>query len=225
MGRALIGITCDVSELGGRLRTSCTPGYAEAIARAGGVPVLLSPVIECVAEQVERCDGIVLSGGDDPRTERYGEATDPRVTPLNEVRQAYEEALIEHLNAHAPDKGVLGVCLGMQMMALMAGGKIDQHMPGGRDVEGRHWDGVHRVRRVGDLGVIGDGEVFSRHRQCVVDAGGMVCVAEADDGVMEAIADVGRRFHLGVQWHPERTGGELGDGVFARLVRAAQSTI
>jgi gamma-glutamyl-gamma-aminobutyrate hydrolase PuuD len=50
----------------------------------------------------------------------------------------------------------------------------------------------------------------------------MACVAEADDGVMEGIADVGRRFYVGVQWHPERTGGELGDGVFGRLVEGVR---
>ena len=64
---------------------------------------------------------------------------------------------------------------------------------------------------------------MSSHHQAVRETGRLRVVAVADDGVIEAIDDPGRRFYLGVQWHPERTGDvSLGAGVFARLVEAAR---
>ena len=64
-------------------------------------------------------------GGDDPRTEPFGEPTHPKATPVEPERQAFETALLEELQRR-PGAPVLGVCLGMQMMALHAGGKLNQ---------------------------------------------------------------------------------------------------
>lgn len=216
--KPVIGVTVDVSERGGRVRAECALAYLEMIERAGGVGVMLSPSVASVERVAALCDGFVLTGGDDPRMEGYGVATHPKATPMHVVRQRFEEALLGYLKEEAPDVPVLGVCLGMQMMALMAGGKLDQHMAETCDPEGRHWDGTHAVR-LGDV----SGVVFSRHRQCVVDPGALEVMGESDDGVIEAIADPSRRFYLGVQWHPERTEDErLGAGPFSDLLGAAR---
>ena len=60
--------------------------------------------------------------------ERWGVPTHPRAKPVDGRRQAFEVALLEALDAH-PARPVLGVCLGMQLMALHAGGGLDQHLP------------------------------------------------------------------------------------------------
>ncbi|MFG0259835.1 MAG: gamma-glutamyl-gamma-aminobutyrate hydrolase family protein, partial [Phycisphaerales bacterium JB041] len=124
--RPLVGITADLTEHANGLRVFTYQNYAAAIAAAGGTPVLLPPIAESAPDLVGWLDAFVLTGGDDPRTEPFGEPTDPRVTPVHPERQRFETALLEALDARAPDTPVLGVCLGMQMQALVAGGRLDQ---------------------------------------------------------------------------------------------------
>jgi len=246
----VIGITADLVEPASadparpsRPRATVAMAYCEMIARAGGVPVVLPPLPALAPEHVRRCDGFVLTGGDDPRTEPFGEPTHPKASPLvHPRRQEYETALLRLLDAPAEAGGagggpVLGVCLGMQMMALVAGGSLCQHLPDEVPTADRHaGNSVHPVRLVGDaphpilvFGKAGEagpgaGEVMSSHHQAVRSPGRLRVVAVADDGVIEAIDDPTRRFYLGVQWHPERTADEaLGAGLFAKLVEAARA--
>lgn len=216
----IIGITTDVHE--GRARVKRT--YAEAVVRAGGVPVLISPP-EDPAEadalarlHAEAIDALVLTGGDDPRTEPFGAPTDPRITPVDASRQAYETALCAF--ALGSDLPTLGVCLGMQMLALAAGGVLDQWMPDSTPTHAEHWgDRAHAIEGTDGFP---SGTVTSHHRQAIADAGRLRVVARAHDGVIEAIDDPGRPCLFGVQWHPERTAERgLGDALFERLVNAA----
>ena len=175
----LIGVTCDVSPADDRARVK--RAYIDALVRAGAAPVLLAP---CAGSDPQRtraharalaaaCDAVVLTGGDDPRTERYGEPTHPRANPVHPDRQAFEEALLATLDEPAlAHKPVLGVCLGMQMMALHRGGSLVQHMPDEVATHADHFDDApHEI--VPDLAhrVIGRGVVTSWHRQCVRSAG------------------------------------------------------
>ncbi len=223
----MIGITTDVIERNGRESSVVTAAYGRAVAAAGGMPVLLCAEIGLVASYVGLLDGLVLTGGDDPRMEPFGGITHPKATPLSPSRQSFESRLIECLNEKRRELPVLGVCLGMQMLALHSGGMLDQHMPDTREDAARHWDGTHEVvtregAGVGSAVTIGRGVVRSRHKQAVTDPGSMRVVAMSDDGVIEAIADPTRPFVLGVQWHPERTeDAGLGSELFARLVEAA----
>lgn len=221
--RPLVGITSDVIIVDGRPRCAMYPSYARAVSQAGGLPVLLTHEQACIPGLVDRLDAFIFTGGDDPRTEPFGSPTDPRATPLHPDRQAFEVALLQALQAQRPDTPVLGICLGMQLMALVAGGRLDQHMPATRPTADDHWEKTHPI--VPDAGwEFGPGEVLSRHRQAVDDAGRLQVVARAPDGVIEAVNDPQRRFYLGVQWHPERTtGATLGMAIFDRLVHAAQA--
>jgi putative glutamine amidotransferase len=236
-GGPLIGITTDVEGSGPEQKSVVRRTYARAVAAAGGVPVLLAPpdgaaddgaVARLAAALVARLDGLVLTGGDDPSMERYGVATHPEARVVHPDRQRFEEALLDALGSGGDAKPALGVCLGMQLMALRAGGALDQFMPDTTPTHADHEGGRrHPISRDGDAGAQGldlgldGGEVVSRHRQAIVGAGSLRVIARAPDGVVEAIADPGRAFHVGVQWHPERTGpGPLGDGLFERLVRA-----
>lgn len=211
----VIGITADLAD--DRYRVS--RAYADLIERAGGVPIVLPPRPGSGPAILNLCDGFVLTGGDDPSMECFGEPTHPRATPVHPDRQSFELELLALL---APrDAPLLGVCLGMQLMGLAAGGRLDQHLPDSLDSAALHWDhGAHDV-----AGTLGTGTVHSHHRQALTDAGSLDVIATAADGVIEAIRDSGRPFRVGVQWHPERTDTPaLGSDLFRDLVSAARTT-
>jgi putative glutamine amidotransferase len=213
MARPLIGVTCDLDERGYTVR----PDYAGLIREAGGIPVLLPCEPSCAAEYVRRCDGLVLSGGDDPIMEHWDVPTHPQAKPIHPQRQAFELALLEAIDGSG-GRPVLGICLGMQLMALHLGGGLDQFLVETLPTARRHWPRAdHEVG-----GALGEGLVHSHHRQAVTDPGSLSIVARAADGVIEAVRDDRRPFYLGVQWHPERTRDDrLGAGLFRELVAAS----
>lgn len=227
----VIGITCDTGvSAGGSPRVLVAMTYIDAITRAGGVPILLPPVVEDVARHLSLCAGIVSVGGDDPDLRAWGHDVHPQATLMSPRRQAYELALLEALRS-APATPVLGVCLGMQLMGLHAGGTINQHLPDTLATANRHRadfaHGVEVVRDQADLAArlhVRAGSVASNHHQALTSAGTLAVVAHSDDGVIEAIADPAREFYLGVQWHPERTrDARLGDDLIRAFVAAARS--
>ena len=145
-------------------------------------------------------------------------ATHDQASPVSRLRQDFELAMIRALESE-PDQPVLGICLGMQLMGLHAGGRLDQHLPDTLSTAADHADGTpHPID-----GPLGTGIVWSRHRQAITDPGSLEVVARAEDGVIEAIADPHRPMYLGVQWHPERTDDPvLGADLFRRLVDRAR---
>lgn len=222
MGRALVGITTDLIDRNGRETAICTTAYADAVWRAGGQPVLLVPELGAAFEIAGRFDAFVFTGGDDPRTEPFGRPTHPKITPVFERRQAFETRLLEVLRDEWPETPVLGVCLGMQMLALTRGGVLNQYMPETHANHSDHWDRDHAVVSI-DTGVLASGVVHSRHKQAIEDPGTMRVLASAPDGTIEAVDDPAAPFCVGVQWHPERTAdAALGMGLFERLVEAAR---
>ncbi|NRQ49541.1 gamma-glutamyl-gamma-aminobutyrate hydrolase family protein [Aeromicrobium stalagmiti] len=198
-------------------------GYARSIERAGGVPVLLPPGDPSgAASIVTRLDGLVIAGGADVDPARYGQAPHERTAAWREDRDAWELAL---LGAAPSDLPVLGICRGMQVMAVHAGGTLVQHVP---DVVG-HEDHSPGGAKFGEVDVdvlpgtrlaaaIGaKGAVRCHHHQAVRDHPGFVPAARAADGTLEAMEDPSHRFRLAVQWHPETRDDA---GLFAALVAA-----
>jgi putative glutamine amidotransferase len=116
----------------------------------------------------------------------------------------------------------------MQMMSLVAGGVLDQHLPETLPTAAQH-KGTHRIVPVAGASkpfAIAPGSALSHHHQAVKDAGTLTILARSDDGVIEAVADPTRPFYLGVQWHPERTGdGALGQDLFTALIAAARQQL
>lgn len=234
--RPLVAITCSVDEKDYKSRRA----YAEAVLRCGGLPVLLPvPSLSEDADGLARAyvgafHAFVLTGGDDPATEAYGEPTHPMANRVAPERQRFEESLLRALEAESGTP-VLGVCLGMQMMALHAGGRLNQHLPDDTPTHGEHGgDNLHRVLPepgvTSALRLPASGcRVASWHHQAVRDAGRLRVMARAPDGVIEGVHDPARRFYVGVQWHPERTRGDGaagdsgGDGVMRALVEAARA--
>lgn len=222
--KPIIGITTDVSEKDGRVKLDVAQAYCDAVERAGGVAVLLPPNAALVDEYVQLCDGFVFTGGDDPRTEGFGAPTHAKATPMHALRQDFETKLLARLQAG--DAPVLGVCLGMQLMSLAAGGKLDQHIEDNLPSHAEHWGAEHAIKPIAsataDPRFRFSGVVQSKHKQAVSDAGRLTPIATSADGVVEAVIDSARKFYVGVQWHPERTrDGAVGQRLFDELVKAA----
>ena len=220
--RPIIGITADVDDEGCRI----SHAYVNAIVEAGGLPIILAPRAELASALVSQCDGILLTGGDDPIMERWGVPTHAKARRVSEIRQASELSLLEAIEDR-PQLPVLGICLGMQYMALHAGATVDQHLP---DTLSTHTMHAGKVWHEVD-GELGCGSVLSNHRQAVVAAPGnramardyvapeLRVIATAPDGVIEGVRRDDRPFYVGVQWHPERTSdSRLGRDLFAQLV-------
>lgn len=226
----IIAITADVIDRSGRPTLAVSRAYADAVTAAGGMPVFIGPPDKVqtdpeatAAACLDAFDGFVLTGGDDPRTEPFGVPTDPRITPVHPDRQAFETELLRALETSREDAPVLGVCLGMQMMALVAGGELDQHMPGSTDTHAEHWERDHAIESSDPL-LPSAGTVHSKHKQAIRDPGSLAVTANAHDGIVEAVRDTRRRWYLGVQWHPERTADRaLGQKLFDDLVAAAKA--
>jgi putative glutamine amidotransferase len=193
--------------------------YLEAVVRAGGVPVLLAPEVATLPAVLGRLDGVILTGGDDVDFTLRGGINHPKADVMHPDRQQFDFALLAALDER-PDLPVLGICLGMQEMGLHRGCGFIQHVPDVVADGGRHaGDRTHEV-----AGAIGRGPIDSAHHQALADAGPFEIVALSDDGLIEGIRDPDRPFHLGVQWHPERTADpHLGDGIFNMLVAACRS--
>ena len=177
---------------------------------------MLCPVLGLAEAMVNRCDGLLLSGGDDPIMETWGRPTHPNATKVDPARQAFD--LAAYQAACRFGTPVLGICFGMQIMGLDAGGELDQHLPDSVPTADVHAGGrVHEVR-----GTLGCGDVHSRHHQAMRTAGTFDIAAAAPDGIIEAIVDPTADFRVGVQWHPERSGdGPMGSALFEQLVAAA----
>jgi putative glutamine amidotransferase len=200
--------------------------YVNAIARAGGRPVVLPPLDDGVEETLDALDGLLFSGGEDLDPDHYGAERHPETNGVHEARDRAELVLLSA--ALERDMPVLAVCRGSQVLNVALGGDLVQHVPEllGHD-EHRHTPGTfadHDVRldpgsRLGSL--LGEhAPVKSHHHQGFGRLGeGLREVAWADDGLIEGLEDPGRRFALGVLWHPEE-GDD--DALFMALVAEAR---
>jgi putative glutamine amidotransferase len=216
--RPLIGVTADL--VGDYARNRRT--YLDMVAAAGGIPVILPPNAALREEMLDRVDGVVITGGDDIDVSRFGIPLHPKAECMPPERQDAEFALLKALDAR-PDKPVLGICLGMQLMGVHRGNPLIQHLGDLLPDADRHRnDAIHPVEAErGSL--LKSGAVRSWHHQAISEAKGFDIIARSDDGVIEGIVDPSRRFYLGVQWHPERTEAtETGLGVVRTLVEHAR---
>ena len=202
--------------------------YAVAVEAAGGVPLLLPPVaLPSAADRVvSRIDALVVSGGADVDPGRYGAEPHPRTAGWQPDRDQWELALLTA--AEEVQLPVLGICRGMQLMAVHAGGTLDQHTPDlvGHETHSPGGDAYGAVEVATEpgsrlAGLVGPRvEVSCHHHQSVASHPGFTAVARATDGTVEAMESIGDRYCLAVQWHPE-TRVEI--GLMAGLVAAARA--
>ena len=192
--RPTIGITAHLEEGRMTLRES----YLDAVWNAGGTPLVLPPVPGSAEAVLKSVDAIIFTGGDDPDMRPFGEPLHPLANVIDSRRQAFEMELLAELDGH-DHIPVLGICLGMQLMGLHAGGQLDQHLADSLPTAADHLDGKMHVVE----GLLGAGKVHSHHRQALVDPGHYEVAATAHDGVIEAIRNPILHHRIGVQWHPE----------------------
>lgn len=230
VGRPVVGITTYVEEASWgswRLDAALIPYmYVESVEQAGARVLLVPPSTDGVEETLDALDGLLVSGGADLDPTSYGAEPHPETAGMRPARDRAELALLE--GALARDMPVLAVCRGSQVLNVVRGGDLVQHLPEivGHD-QHRPVPGVfseHQVRveqgsRVGEL-LGGRLPVKSHHHQGIGRLGaGLREVAWAEDGTVEALEDPERRFALGVLWHPEA--GKDGR-LFAALVDEAR---
>jgi putative glutamine amidotransferase len=198
--------------------------YVRAVHSSGGRAVLI-PFDDPGEDVLDRLDGIVFTGGSDVDPAHYGEAPHPESGWVEERDRAELLLLRAALDRDLP---LLGICRGLQVMAIAAGGKLHQHLPDvvGHDGHRLREGGTHRVRLATGTRchtILGDEvTVNSIHHQGIADPGKLTPAGwSPDDDLLEAAEDPTRSFALGVQWHPEMSTDHR---LFAALVAAAQET-
>jgi putative glutamine amidotransferase len=149
-------------------------------------------------------NGLMLTGGTDVDPARYNQARDLRTEPPDTARDQREASLLS--NALERDIPVLAICRGMQLLNVVLGGTLVQHIEGHRRPGEPDAHAVHIGEGTKLASILNRGEyrVNSRHHQSVANLGkDLVSTATATDGIIEALELPGKRFAIAVQWHPE----------------------
>ena len=228
--RPLIGITTYTEEARWNAWSEAAAliplSYVRAVETAGGRPLLVPPLPDAVDDTLDALDGIVLSGGADIDPAAYGHDPHPETIGTRPERDRAELALLEA--ALARDMPVLAVCRGSQVLNVLRGGDLVQHLPevlgheNHKLTPGEFADHEVTLRDGSRVGTaLGErAPVKSHHHQGFGTIGdGLLESAWAEDGTVEALEDPERRFAVGVLWHPEE--GEDG-ALFRALVEQAR---
>jgi len=238
MKTPVIGITLDSEESGGYSKFpwyALRENYAGAISRAGGLPLALPHQLDRVEQYLDLIDGLLITGGNfdvDPALFGVSDRHDSVVT--KDHRTSFEMAITKGvLKRNMP---VLGICGGQQLLHVILGGTLIQHIPDTIDQALAHEqpnprdEAGHQVfvkegtllRRIVGADTLA---VNSAHHQAAGDEpDGVIVNARAPDGVIEGIECAAYAFCLGVQWHPEFHIND-GDGLILEAFIAASVNI
>lgn len=213
MARPVIGLTCylvDADWGDGVATTSLIHQWYVDVLHAAGAEVLVLPA-ENSTEVLDRLDGLVLAGGEDVDARFYGAQSDPTADAPQILRDASEFAL--YRRAKELGMPVLGICRGVQLMAVAHGGALIQHLPdvatelvhsNGPGTYVDHTASFIEGSLIATLLGTGPFVVNSAHHQAVASPGDLRVTGWAADGTVEVCEDVAAEFCVGVQWHPER---------------------
>jgi putative glutamine amidotransferase len=227
--RPRIGLTTYYQEASWGVWTSeaaILPGtYVQAVAAAGGTPVLLPPV-GTDPSVVELLDGLIISGGADVGPEQYG-AEPHRLTRSHPARDVHDIALTRAaLELELP---LFAICRGAQILNVALGGSLVQHIPDvNPEANYQPAPGVYgSVEFTTAAGSISERLLGSRasapcyHHQAIdAVAKGLRITAEALDGTVEALETTSGGWVLAVQFHPEQNQDDL--RLFSGFIEAAR---
>lgn len=223
--KPFIGITPDYSYKNKQFQIS--ERYILAVKKAGGIPIVLTPD----EDFPEFADGLIFTGGGDINPLLFGEEPIQENGEISPLRDEFELTLCqEALERKIP---ILGICRGMQIMNIAAGGGIYQDIGAQTGTTLKHIQqaprscGTHSVTLAADtiLSHLWQKEkiiVNSVHHQAVSVLGkDIIASAHSADGLTEAIEHTGKSFAVGVQWHPEAMENKEQEALFAAFIKAA----
>jgi putative glutamine amidotransferase len=236
MWRPIIGITADIEEAGERAKLPyyfLRQNYSDAITRAGGAPMMLPHEPELAEEYLSRIEGLLVTGGAfDIDPAMFGATTKHATVKTKDRRTQFEAEVAK--GAMARNIPVLGICGGQQLLNVLLGGTLFQHIPDevpnalpheqpnprtepGHEVKVKEGTLLSKITGAKTL------HVNSAHHQAAKSVGpGVVVDAVSPDGVIEGIEDPRQTFCLGVQWHPEYGVSAGDEKIFAAFITAAK---
>jgi putative glutamine amidotransferase len=237
--KPVIGITLDYNErkanAGGysdKPWYALRVNYVEAVNLNGGLVILLPYIEQDIDSYLEICDGLLIPGGDyDINPEYYGEKACKHTNSSSGIREDFEIKLLRR--AMDLEMPILGICAGEQLLNVMAGGTLIQHIPdvtkskithkhhGDQDLD---WHEVNIMEGSLLSKIVGvpNYKVNSHHHQAVEKVGqNFVVNAVALDGVIEGIEHTTLPFCLGVEWHPEHCKNEGDRKIIKAFIQAA----
>jgi len=237
MTSPLIGITLDHEETGGYSKYpwyALRDNYCGTIAKHGGAPIALPHELEQVESYLDAMSGLVITGGNfDVPPEMYGDATVHEKVTVKRRRSAFEWAITK--GALARNMPILGICGGQQLLNVILGGTLIQHIPDSIANPLAHEQPNPRHEISHEVAVLANTQLYkivgqptisvnSAHHQAVgIPAPGAVVNARASDGVIEGIEYPAHPFCIGVQWHPEFSITHADDKIYTAFIAAAQS--
>lgn len=221
----VIGITGNYEDLTCKLGK----GYYDSVVCAGGTPLIIPPVADkaVLMSTLDRIDGLILSGGGDINPLYCGEEPVPGLHGINRERDL-PELLIARL-AYNRQLPMLGICRGIQTLAVALGGKVEQDIKASI----KHSQDADRSEPTHSVDVVEDSTLYniygetllhvnSFHHQAVSEPGDKFrVVARSKDGIVEAMESAEYKSIVGVQWHPECMASGL--PLFQWLVAEAQA--
>jgi len=234
--RPVIGITANYSDIDATVRDR----YYKQIINAGGVPVIIPPIADTaiIADTLEKVDGILLTGGGDYNPLWCGEEPSPKLHNINRERDAAE--LILTRLAYNKQIPMLGICRGIQTLAMALGGHVAQDISSQATI--KHSQDADREEATHSV-IVEEGSMLhsiyfpttitqhpspntlhvnSFHHQAVDNPGSLFrATAHSKDGIIEAIESTEYKNVMGVQWHPEWL-GKNGLPLFKWLVDSAR---
>ncbi len=232
----IIGMTLDSEEPGGYATFpwyALRQNYCDAVAGAGGLPLALPHHPELAEAYLDRLDGLIVTGGAfDVDPALFGATTRHDTVKLKTRRTEFELAMVH--GALQRDLPILGICGGEQLLAVALGGTLIQHIPDEIAAPLAHEQPNPRDRASHEVTIVAGTRlsliagcaripVNSAHHQAVKGVpSGIIVNALAADGVIEGIEDPGRRFCLGVQWHPEFAINPADTALFHAFTEAAR---
>ncbi len=237
MSAPRIALGAVVRQWDGGERTGLNSAYVRSVLAAGGVPLMLSPLMgpSFAARALDGVDGLVLTGGEDMDPAWYQAAPHPMANPPSRERDLFELALFA--TARQRELPILGICRGIQVINVALGGTLWQDLPSERPGPVDHYPEVARSERTHAVrlepatitaAALGATEirVNSFHHQAIRDlAPKLVATGWSDDGLIEAVEGApGQPWLLAVQWHPEEMQAEIRSpdrGLFRALVERA----
>ena len=207
--------------------------YSDSIDLAGGISIFLPHNLKNIEEYLRFIDGLIITGGDfDVNPELYGEKTTSKHVKLKRDRTDFEyEITKEAIKKNLP---LLGICGGQQLLNVVLGGSLIQHIPDSVNTKINHEqknprdEGSHNVKikkntKLYEITKVEKMFVNSAHHQAVnVLGNGLITNSTSEDGIIEGIENPNLEFCIGVQWHPEFLIDEKDLEIFKALVESSR---